>query len=103
MDPAKNAAKIPWPPVLIFLFLSAGILAVGYLYYERQAEHVQHEMEVQLKAIADMQVKQIEFWRNERLHDAESVFHDPIFAQEVQDLLKGKGSAETRDKIMNRL
>ncbi|MHB8069315.1 MAG: ATP-binding protein [Desulfobaccales bacterium] len=103
MVPAKYSAKIPWPPVLIFLFLSAGILAVGYLYYERQADHFRHQMEVELKAIADMQVKQIEFWRNERLHDAESVFNDPIFAREVHDWLNGQGAAGKKEKIINRM
>jgi hypothetical protein len=61
MEPAGKYWKFPGHLVLIFFFLSAGILILGYLYYEHQAAHFQREMEVKLNAIANLQVKQILF------------------------------------------
>ncbi|MDD2901985.1 MAG: hypothetical protein PHU44_06075 [Syntrophales bacterium] len=99
----KDSSKIPWRLVLIFSFLSAGIMALGYLYADRQADHFQREIEKQINAIADMQVKQIMFWRQERMHDALSIFDDPIFAREVLDWLNGRGPATQKEEIINRL
>lgn len=100
---APNSSKIPWRLLVIFFFLSAGIVALGYLYSDRQGAHFQREMEAQLNAIAAMQVKQIVFWRQERLHDADSLFDDPIFAREVHDWLEGKGPEMQEEVIINRL
>jgi PAS domain S-box-containing protein len=103
MEPAGKPWRFPRHLVLIFFFFSVGILILGYVYYEHQAAHFQREMEVKLNAIANLQVQQIAFWRNERMHDALSLFDDPIFAHEVQDWLEGKGPPLQKEEIVTRL
>ncbi len=103
MAPAGKSWKFPWHLVLIFFFLSAGILILGYLYYEHQAAHFHRQMEAQLNAIADLKVKQIVAWRQERMHDAGFIYDDPIFAAEVQDWLDGKAPPGQKEEILHRL
>lgn len=98
-----NSWKIPWHLMLIFLLLSAGILTLGYFYYQYQADHFQREMEAQLHAIADLKVKQITAWRQERMHDANLIFDDPIFGGEVQEWLEGRAPLHRRKEILHRL
>jgi signal transduction histidine kinase len=91
--------KIPWKLILIFFLLSAGILVLGYLYYGQQAAHFQRETEAQLNAIANLKVRQIVAWREERLYDAGFIFNDPVFASEVQEWLDRKEPPELKDEI----
>ena len=98
-----NSWKILWKLILIFFLLSAGILALGYLYYVQQATHFQREIEAQLNAIADLKVKQIVAWRRERLHDALLIYDDPISADEVDAWLKGKAPPGQEEEIQHRM
>jgi PAS domain S-box-containing protein len=102
MEPAGKPWRFPRHLVLIFFFLSVGVLILGYGYYGHQAAHFQREMEVKLNAIANLQVQQIIFWHKERMHDALSLFDDPIFAREVQNWFD-KGSPLQKEEIINRL
>jgi hypothetical protein len=103
MSPVGKSWKIPWHLMLIFLLLSVGVSALGYVYYERQKAHLQKEVEAQLKAVANLKVKQIVAWRQERLHDAFFIFGDPIFASEVREWLDGQGPPHRRDEILYRM
>jgi PAS domain S-box-containing protein len=103
MPTFHNPWKIPWHLVLIFLLLSAGILVLGYSYYENEAAHFQRETEAQLNAIANLKVKQIVAWRQERMQDALSMFEDPIFAHEVLEWLDGWARPGRKDEILNRM
>lgn len=40
----------------------------GYIYYRYIIKIAQNEKENELKAIAELKVKQIQSWRNERIH-----------------------------------
>jgi PAS domain S-box-containing protein len=103
MAPAGKSWKIPWHLVLIFFFLSAGILVLGYLYYDHQAALFHREIKAQLNAIADLKVKQIVAWRRERLHDAGFIYEDPTFAREVKEWLEGKARPGRGEEIIHRL
>ncbi|MFA5111073.1 MAG: PAS domain S-box protein, partial [Desulfobaccales bacterium] len=98
-----NYWKIPWHLVLIFVFLSTGTLVLGYLYYEKQTVHLQREMEGKIKAIANLKVKEIVAWRQERLHDALTIFDDPIFAREVLEWLEGRAAPHRKAEITHRM
>jgi PAS domain S-box-containing protein len=56
--------------LLVFLLLSAGILATGAFSYRTYERHFRAGIEQQLSAIAELKVEQIVEWRHERLADA---------------------------------
>jgi PAS domain S-box-containing protein len=103
MQPACYPWKIPWHLVLIFLLLSAGILVLGYVYYESQVAHYQREMKADLNAIADLKAKEIMAWRQERLKDGRSIMEDPMFAAKVKGYFDGTSPPWEKHEILFRL
>ncbi len=67
--------------LLIFLFLSASILTVGYIVYRNSEKNFRAEVDRQLSAIADLRVRDLQLWRAERLGDGNVLFkNDSITA-----------------------
>ena len=89
--------------MIIFSFLAAGILGLGYYFYEYQVTNFQHAKEEELSSIVDLKVKQIVTWRQELLSDAQLIFGDRNFAHDVQDWFSGKGSPEQENNVRQRL
>ena len=57
----------------------------------------------EIRAIADLKIKQIIDWRKERLADATLIMKDTLFAARVNKWLKGRANTEFKDKILHRL
>jgi len=62
--------------LLVFVVLAAGIVAAGCLLYRSQREGCRTEAEHNLAAIADLKVRNIVDWREERLGDAQTIMLD---------------------------
>jgi PAS domain S-box-containing protein len=90
--------KIPLTLLIIFLLLATGIGTSGYLYYAQQKEHLRKETGNNLSSIADLKVKQIANWREERLGDAETIYNNPLIISHIQQWLNS-GSSEIRQEI----
>lgn len=57
--------------LIVFFFLGIIIVALiagGYLFYRHIIKIAQNEKEIELKAITELKVEQIQTWRNERIH-----------------------------------
>jgi PAS domain S-box-containing protein len=102
-DPSHNTWRIPWHLVIIFSFLAAGILGLGYYFAEYQEIMLQKANADELTAIADLKVKQIVAWRQQRLDEAQLIFEDRRFAEEVQNWFKGNGSPEQENRVRQRM
>ena len=94
-----HAWRIPWHLLLIFSLLAVGILSLGYFFYQYHVTSFQNIRAAELNAIADLKVKQITTWRQERINDAQLIFDDPILAIQVNDWFQGKGPPDLKDKI----
>jgi hypothetical protein len=103
MQTPSSSRKIPWYLLLIFSFLSLGILVIGYIYYEHQVAHIKEDKQNDLAAILDLKIQQIVTWRRERLSDARVIFGDHFLAQRIRDYLEGKGVPERKEEILGRL
>ena len=94
-----NTWRIPWHLLLIFSLLAVGILGLGYFFYQYQVTFFQNITAAELNAIADLKVKQITTWRQERMNDAQLIVNDPNFASQVYDWFHGEGPPGQREKI----
>ena len=74
------SASLFWPLVLSFVFLSAGIVALGYGFFRISERHLKTGIEQQLSTIADLKRSQILQWRHERLSNGFDIMDDR-FAQ----------------------
>lgn len=103
MAPTNNFSpktwRIPWHLLLIFSLLAAGILSLGYFFYEYQVTFSQNVAAAELNAIADLKVKQIVTWRQDRMNDAQLIVDDPILAGQVYDWFHGEDRPGQREKI----
>jgi len=59
----------PWPLIVLFFILSASATVTGIIYYKSLQKHLLGDTLEQLSAIADLKVRQIIQWRQERLSD----------------------------------
>jgi PAS domain S-box-containing protein len=80
----KKEYRPTYALILIFLLLSAGISAAGYLSYRNYSRHYRLEVERQLSAIADLKVRELAQWRKERLGDTGPFYGNEAFSSLVR-------------------
>jgi PAS domain S-box-containing protein len=97
--PKEKTSKIPYHLILIFFLLSICIWIAGYLYYQHQKEYIKKEKQDELSAIADLKVKRIANWREERLADAENIYNNPLIISHIQQWLKS-GAPTIKQEIL---
>jgi PAS domain S-box-containing protein len=103
MSPDVKLWKIPWHLIFIFSLLSVAFITTGYFYYKYQVTYLTKEKQSELAAIVDMKVNQIVAWRQERIADANVIFHDRFFANKVEDWLQGSKNPALKEEIFNNL
>jgi signal transduction histidine kinase len=84
---------------VIFLVLSAGIIASGTLYYAHQKQSIKKDKQEELNAIAELKINQLTAWRNERIADTMSAYSNTMLRRSLTLFLKGNTSIELRKDI----
>jgi PAS domain S-box-containing protein len=92
--------KIPWHLIIVFLLLSIGIGASGYLYYKNQKIVIKKHMEEEISTIADLKADQILYWYKERMGDAKVVFENSIVISAIFDWLKNSQDLMLKQRIL---
>jgi PAS domain S-box-containing protein len=102
----SQGASLFWPLVLSFVFLSAGIVALGFAFFRISERHLKTGIEQQLLTIADLKRSQIVQWRNERLSNGFDIMDDRFAQQAIgqlrrmpQDRLLGDTVQEWMEEI----
>ncbi len=87
--------------ILIFFFFVTGILVLGFIYYRSQEASIVREKQNELAAIADLKVRQITQWRNERLIDAEFVHNNTLLAHQVESYFRLPFHAKEKKDLLS--
>ncbi len=103
MSTADDIQKFPWYLILIFFFLSIGILTTGYLYYKNQKSYIINEKQQDLAAIIALKTDQIISWRQELIDYAGTIIDDPFLALRVGEFFQGKPNPGLKKQILERL
>jgi hypothetical protein len=90
---------LPWPLMIIFLFLIAAIIVSGFFYYQKQKKDALHEQTAQLQAIADLKATEIKNWLSERMGDARVIAENPVLKAELLAFLRDPSPGSRRDAI----
>ncbi|MCX5997658.1 MAG: PAS domain S-box protein [Chloroflexi bacterium] len=85
--------------ILIFVLLAAGIIVVGYLFYDNYKKHYRAQVEQQLSAIADLKVGELVQWRKERLGDANLLYKNPAFSSLVQRYFEQPDDVDVQEQL----
>ncbi|MGD0259503.1 MAG: PAS domain S-box protein [Verrucomicrobiota bacterium] len=96
----QPARRVKWGFAGAFALLAASFVLLGLFYLGRQREHFRRSVQDQLTAIADLKVRQIVEWRDERLGDARAIMRDPFLGQEVERLLAERSGSESRGPLL---
>jgi PAS domain S-box-containing protein len=83
---------------MVCLAVIAGTGVAGYLYTAAERSSFETEARNELAAVADMKVRQLTAWREERLADAKVLQLNPFTARAVRENLdngRGRGEIET--------
>ena len=80
----RNVNKTLLIALAIFISASAVTILSGYYIYQYQKKEIGRSASQQLTAIAELKVWEISNWRNERLGDANVIYKNDAFAENVE-------------------
>jgi len=95
----KKHLQTPVILLLIFIFMSAGILVAGHLFYSNYQKYHRAQVEHQLSAIADLKAGELMQWRKERIGDANLLFRNPAFSNLVQSYIEHPENVEASEQL----
>ncbi len=95
--------NVPYRVFIVFTFLMIGIIAAGYLYYEKQKAHFVENIKNDLVAITVLKVGQIADWRKNRLAEAQVIQGSRILPGQVEEFLKDHQKTGTRKALLDRM
>jgi PAS domain S-box-containing protein len=81
-----------------FLVLTLGIAAVGYRYYAQQKTGIEFAVRNELAAIADLKVRQVVAWRQERIGDAKLIASTQLMPA-ARLVLAGHADPKTTEQV----
>ena len=87
--------------IIIFITASFFIIILGYNFYQSQKKYITNYAKQQLTSIADLQVKEINNWRRERIGDAKVIIYDKVFAESVGKYFSDSTATEAKRNILS--
>ncbi|MGB8492662.1 MAG: PAS domain S-box protein [Bacteroidales bacterium] len=93
----------PWLLTVLFVIISASSIILGYLYYKSQKNRLLNDKKLELSAIADLKVKQIAQWRNDRQEDAVLIGGNIPLVEQLSDFLHTPDGEMPQEKIISSL
>ena len=108
MDPEQNRSGlnrpresrwVSWYLLFIFIALTIGIGASGYFYYKTQEKELRDATNDQLNAVADLKVKQIIAWRDDRIENATIILKQSSFTPFVHQWLANPADSNLKEKV----
>ena len=103
-DYSGNQQTRAWIPLLAFILFTAVITMTGYSVFQRYTETIKIDKQNELAGIAELKIRQITHWMNERRGDAQTLSNDPLFSAEADYWLqRGAPAGETKSKLIDRL
>ncbi len=103
MNFKKQKPAIPWPLIILFLVLSAGELVVGLLYYRYHRTHMLNDTKQELSAIANLMVRTLSQWRNERINDGSYLNESALLSENFFRFNNNQESMILREELRKNL
>ena len=100
MKSNHNLRPFPWMLIGVFFLLTTAVLITGHLYYQSEENKIIHEKENELTAIADLKVEQISQWRNERIGDAQIIFHSASLIHQVESFFRNPDESKCKRELL---
>lgn len=102
-QPNVPRKRFPRELLVIFICISAIIMAGGWYFYHIQKKSITILQFNELSAVADLKVAQIENWRKERRMAGEVIFNSPIFIAYIENYLQNPRAAAPKKNIVQQM
>ncbi len=99
----KTSRRLPWQPVLAYVFLAVGLFCLSAFYVSLQRRHARAYAVSELSALADLKAMEVGTWRSSRLDLGTAIAEDRFFAARVRRLLSGPDAEAARQEIVTEL
>jgi PAS domain S-box-containing protein len=99
----KDKTLKKWQYLFLIGILTFLIATSGFLFYRHQENSLREEKHNELKAIAELKIKQLVQWRKERKADARTIANGPFFIRRVEQWLFNKTNIALKKNIADRL
>jgi len=99
----RQKPATPWLLIVLFVIISASAILLGFLYYKSQKARLLNDKKLELSAIADLKVRQIAQWRNERVADAILLGENVPFIKQLSEYLHSPKSTALLPDITSSL
>ena len=96
---SRDKLRTGYPLILLFVFLTAGIITFGYLSYRNYERQFRGGIERGLSAIAELKVSELVQWRKERLGDAGILFKNASFSALVRSFFRQPADPDSRGRL----
>ena len=99
----RQKPAVPWLLIVLFIIISASSILLGLFYYKSQKRRLLNDKNTELSAIADLKVRQIDHWRNERIGDAILIGENEPFVKQIYDYLNNPDNKIPASDIISSL
>lgn len=100
----KDTPVPHWIALAGFAIFTLAIIAAGWQLFDHQKQHIKNERQNELEAIADLKVRQLVQWREDKLWDSELVRNNRLLAKQTGEwIARGMPRDETHYKLTSRM
>jgi len=100
----KDTPVPHWIALIGFVLIALAISIAGWQIFSHQKQRIKNDRQNELEAIADLKVKQLLQWRQEKMGDAELVRNNRILAGQIGMWIKqGMPRSEIYNKLKTRM
>lgn len=96
---ATKRTHLPWSLILLFVILTAAVLAAGIISYQNENKTLEQTTRDQLSSAAKLKQDQISTWLTERRGDAQMVFEDTLHSEQAAKIIFGSNSIQARQSV----
>ncbi len=91
----------PWAEILIFIVLTTTIATGGFLHWQVQCQTIRQQAADELAAVADLKLRQLRTWRQEREADAEMAQKNPFLIRAMADFCQNPDDEKNARNLQN--
>lgn len=91
---------LTWIFIAVLCLVIVVIIGAGSGFYEHQKRQLEVQESAEVQAVADLKVRQIAAWRQERLADARVVAASPFLAEHLRHLMEQPQELPCRDELL---
>lgn len=103
MNPQRQQPPTPWPMIVLFFVISTSVVVVGVLYYSNEKKSLLTEKQVELSAISELKISQINQWRLDRIRNGEFLGGNILLVKKFSEFLWKPANNSLRDDILQSL